>query len=183
MTAAYAPAAVSCPTLLLDEAGAVLAFPAATATTAQLHFAIRHSSGLIHAAMPSALLDALRVPDQQVLDAEASGTGFTVAVDAAAGIGTGISARDRAHTMRVLADPRTVAADLIRPGHVLPIRCADGGHAARPRVWELACDLVAAAGHPPVAVVCRLVSDSGDLLTGAAAESFAAAYDLPIRLS
>ncbi|BCI51345.1 hypothetical protein NIIDNTM18_06230 [Mycolicibacterium litorale] len=183
MTAAFAPAAVSCPALLLDEAGAVLAFPAATATTAQLHFAIRHSSGLIHAAMPGALLDALRIPDQPVLGAEDSGTGFTVAVDAAAGIGTGISARDRAHTVRVLADPATVAADLIRPGHVLPIRCADGGYAERRRVWELACDLVAAAGYPPVAVVCRLVADSGELLDGVAAESFAATYDLAIRFS
>jgi 3,4-dihydroxy 2-butanone 4-phosphate synthase/GTP cyclohydrolase II len=183
MTTAFAPAAVSSPTLLLDQVGAVLAFPAATATTAQLHFAIRHSSGLIHAAMPGALLDALRVPDQPVLGAENSGAGFTVAVDAAAGIGTGISAKDRARTVRVLADPRTAAADLIRPGHVLPIRCADGGYAERARIWELACDLVAAAGHPPVAVVCRLVADSGELLAGTAAESFAAAYDLAIKIS
>lgn len=178
---AFTPAAEE--SVLLDDAGAVLAFPAATATTAQLHFAIRHSSGLIHAAMPGSLLDALRIPDQQILHAEDSGTGFTVAVDAATGIGTGISARDRAHTVRVLADPKTVATDLIRPGHVLPIRCADGGYAECPRVWEAACDLVAAAGHPPVAVVCRLVSDSGELLTGAAAEYFAAAHDLSgIRL-
>jgi len=106
---------------VLDEAGAVLAFPAATATTGQLHFAIRYSSGLIHAAMPTSRLDELRVPDQPVLTSENSGTSFTVAVDATAGIGTGISAQDRAHTMRVLADPQTVADDLIRPGHVLPV--------------------------------------------------------------
>ena len=93
------------PAILLDEAGAVLVFPAATATWRQLHFAIRYSSGLIHAAMPTSRLDQLRVPDQPVLASENSGTSFTVSVDATTGIGTGISAYDRAHTMRVLADP------------------------------------------------------------------------------
>jgi len=126
MTTALARTVPHCATVLLDDAGAVLAFPAAT------------------------------------------------------GIGTGISARDRARTMRVLADPGTRPDDLIRPGHVLPIRCADRGYAERARIWELACDLVAAAGYPPVAVVCRLVADGGDLLNGAGAESFASLHDLPM---
>ena len=139
--------AAGSPAILLDEAGAVLAFPAVTATARQLHFAIRYSSGLIHAAMPGSRLDHLRVPDQPVLTSENSGTSFTVSVDATSGIGTGISAHDRAHTMRVLADPLTAADDLTRPGHVLPIRCADGGFAERARVWELAVDLVSAAGN------------------------------------
>jgi 3,4-dihydroxy 2-butanone 4-phosphate synthase len=173
--------AAGLPAVLLDGAGAVLAFPAATATASQLHFAIRYSSGLIHAAMPTSRLDQLRVPVQPVLASEDSGTSFTVSVDATTGIGTGISAQDRAHTMRVLADPRAVPDDLTRPGHVLPIRCADGGFAERPRSSELAVDLVSSAGHPPVAVVCRLLDDeSGDPLDEVSATVFALCHDLPL---
>lgn len=166
--------------ILLDHGGAVLAFPAATATTAQLHFAIRHSSGLIHAAMPSDLLDRLRIPDQWRLPSEDSGTGFTVAVDASTGITTGISAHDRAHTVRILADPTTTSQDLTRPGHVMPIRCAPGGFAVKPRPWELAIDLVAAAGYPPVAVVCRLIGNDGDTMHDHCARAFAVHHDLPL---
>lgn len=168
------------PAVLPDEAGAVLALPAAAATPELLHFAIRHSSGLLHAAAPSAWLDRLRIPDQPVLGSEDSGTSFTVAVDAADGVGTGISARDRARTMRVIADPRAVPADLIRPGHVLPIRCADEGFAVRPRVWERAVELVASAGHRPVAMVCRLVADDGEPLDELSGERFAFAHGLPV---
>ncbi|MGE2834037.1 3,4-dihydroxy-2-butanone-4-phosphate synthase [Mycobacterium sp. SMC-4] len=169
------------PAVLLDHpGGAVLVQPAATVTAASLHFAIRHSSGLIHAAMPSADLDRLRIPDQPVLSIEDRGTGFTVAVDAAAGIGTGISAADRAHTLRVLADPGTAPADLIRPGHVLPIRCSDDGYAGRRRVWELAVDFVRAAGHAPVAMACRLVDDDGDILTRDAAVEFGFTHRIAI---
>lgn len=166
------------PAVLADEDGAVLALPAQSSTSALLHFAIRHSSGLLHAAAPSAWLDRLRIPDQPVLGSENSGHSFTVSVDAV-GVGTGISAGDRARTMRVLADPRAIPADLIRPGHVLPIRCADEGFIACPRIWEWAVDLVASAGNHPVAMVCRLVSDDGEPLDDQAAARFATAHGLP----
>ncbi len=166
--------------VLLHSGGAILAFPAATATMAQLHFAIRHSSGLIHAAVPSARLDQLRIPDQWRMPSEDSGTGFTVAVDAAEGITTGISAGDRAHTLRVLAGAGTVPGDLIRPGHVMPIRCADGGFAVAPRPWELAVDLTVAAGLPAVAVACRLIGDDGDTMNDDRAQAFADYHGLPL---
>ena len=173
--------AAGLPAILLDEAGAILVFPAATATSRQLHFAIRYSSGLIHAAVLTSRLDDLRVPYQPVLASEKSVTSFTVSVDATTGIGTGISAHDWAHTMRVLADPDAAPNDLTWPGHVLPIRCADGGFAERARPWELAVDLVSGAGHPPVAVVCLLIDDeSGDPLDEVAAAVFALCHDLPL---
>lgn len=168
------------PAMLLDRGGAVLTFPAVTATTAQLHFAIRHSCGFVHAAMPSERLDELRIPDQPVLTAEDSGLGYTAAVDAATGIGTGISAADRARTLQVLACRDTTPADLVRPGHVLPIRCADGGYDEHARIWELACDLVEDAGRGRVAVACRLITDDGDLVTGALAAEFALAHRMPL---
>lgn len=177
MSAAFAEGR---PGVLLHSGGAVLAFPAVTATTAQLHFAIRYSSGLIHAAMPSARLDQLRIPDQWRMPSEDSGTGFTVAVDAARGITTGISARDRARTLRVLANAATLPDDLIRPGHVLPIRCADDGFVTVLRPWELAVELTAAAGHPPVAVGCRLIGDDGDTMNDEAAQGFADYHCLPL---
>lgn len=164
------------PAVLPDDDGAVLALPAQSSTPELLHFAIRYSSGLLHAAAPSAWLDRLRIPDQPVLASEDSGTSFTVAVDAV-DTGTGISARDRARTMRVLANPGTVPADLIRPGHVLPVRCTSSG---RPRVWERAVELVSAAGHHPVAMACRLVDDRGELLDDFAAAQFAAEHGLPV---
>lgn len=178
-SAAYAFAAGES-AVLLDDTSAVLAFPAATATATRMHFAIRHSCGFIHAATPTSMLDRLRVPDQPILASHHSGNAFTAAVDAATGIGTGISAHDRARTVRVLADPHTAPDDLVRPGHVLPIRCADGGFSERRRVWELAGDLTARAGHPPVAVVCRLVRDDGEARTGADAVSWARAHELPL---
>ena len=166
--------------VIVDADGAVLSFAAATATAIEVHHAIRLSSGLIHAAMPSWLLDRLRVPDQQVLASERSDTTFTVAVDAASGIGTGISAHDRARTLRLLADESTVAKDLVRPGHVLPVRCDDNGFRARRRCWELAVDLVVARGFPPAAVATHLVNDNGDLLDADAAVTFAVDYGLEI---
>ena len=131
--------------------------------------------------MPSFLLDKLRIPDQPVLSSENCGSSFTVAVDAADGIGTGISAHDRAHTLRVLADGKSVADDLVRPGHVLPIRCDDGGFRARRRCWELAVDLVTAAGHPPVAVAARLADDAGESLDETSAVAFALSHGLLYR--
>ncbi|WP_234820738.1 3,4-dihydroxy-2-butanone-4-phosphate synthase [Mycolicibacterium goodii] len=168
------------PAVLVDSAGAALAFPAETASSAQLHFAIRHSSGLIHAAAFSSRLDALRIPDQPVLSSQNSGSGYTVAVDAAAGIGTGISAHDRATTARLLAHPRSGPEHFIRPGHVLPIRCDDGGFRARARMWELSCDAAAHAGREPVTVVCRLVRDDGDVRCGADVATWARTHDLPV---
>jgi 3,4-dihydroxy 2-butanone 4-phosphate synthase len=153
--------------VLDDPAGAMLAFSAATATAAGLHFAIRYSTGLVCVAMRSAHLDALRIPDQPTLATERGTVRYTVAVDAATGIGTGISARDRARTLRVLADPSTVPGDLVRPGHVLPIRCDDS---------DRICDLV----DDGVVGLVQLVGDDGDLVRGAAAYAFSEEHGLPL---
>lgn len=159
--------------------GAVLFFAAQSATAAQLAFAIRYSSGLVHAAVFSDRLDELRIPDQPIFASEDCGTGFTVAVDALL-VGTGISGHDRALTLRTLADPSTVQQDLRRPGHVLPIRCPDVPNAGRPGACEVALGLVVRAGLAPVAGVCRLVHDSGDVLNDSAAVIFAADHALTV---
>ncbi|BBY85475.1 3,4-dihydroxy-2-butanone-4-phosphate synthase [Mycolicibacterium tokaiense] len=166
--------------LLASRAGSALVFPAACATSAQVSFAVRHSTGLIHAALRSSRLDQLRIPDQPVLGAEDSGHRFTVAVDATHGVSTGISSRDRACTLRVLADPGAVPADLTRPGHILPIRCADDPHPVARDRWDIAIQLVELAGYTPVAAVCELVADDGDVLADDAARLFADVHHLPV---
>lgn len=164
--------------VLTDRGGAILALPAAAATPAAIQFLITYSSGLIHAVMPSRLLDALRIPDQPVFASEHSGISFTVAVDAAQGIGTGISATDRARTLRVLADSATVPDDLVRPGHVLPIRCDDEPDTQR--CWDRTVALAAQAGYPPVAAAARLVADTGETVDEVSAASFALWHGLPL---
>nr|ACL11805.1 putative 3,4-dihydroxy-2-butanone 4-phosphate synthase [Mycolicibacterium brisbanense] len=172
---------ISCGMVLMtSQVGSALIFPAACATAAQVSFAVRHSTGLIHAALRSSRLDHLRIPDQPVLDSEDSGCRFTVAVDATHQIGTGISSRDRARTLRVLADPCTTPTDLTRPGHVVPIRCADSPRPVHRDRWDIAIRLVEMAGYAPVAAACELVTDGGDVLEGNAARLFADVHRLPV---
>ena len=90
-------------------------------------------------------------------------TAYTVSVDAADGVTTGISAADRARTMRMLADPLTRADDLSRPGHVVPLRAKDGGVLRRPGHTEAAVDLAKIAGLRPAGVLCEIVNDDGSM--------------------
>ncbi|MGE2716773.1 3,4-dihydroxy-2-butanone-4-phosphate synthase [Mycolicibacterium litorale] len=161
------------------ERGAVLFFAAEAASTSLLAFAIRHSSGLIHAAMRPDRLDLLRIHDQPVLASEDGALGFTVSVDAV-GTGTGISGQDRARTLRVLGSRQTVPGDLVRPGHVLPVRCPHVPRTAREVVWDRLLGIVERAGCTPVAAACRLVHDSGDVLDDSAAIRFAAIHGIAV---
>lgn len=165
--------------VMLDSEGAVL-FSAAEAVTARdVAMAVRYSSGLIHAAMYSEDLDRLRIPDQPIFDSERSGLCFTVAVDAV-GVGTGISAIDRAHTLRTLADSGTTADDLRRPGHVLPVRCRRDLKEHTHTVYERALSAVVAGGHAPVALVCRIVQDQGPEVSDIEACLFAERHKLTV---
>ena len=166
--------------VLLDAEGAVLFGAAEVITDKDVAMAVRYSSGLINAAMFSDDLDRLRIPDQPVFDSERNGLRFTVAVDAV-GVGTGISAIDRAHTLRTLADPSTIADDLRRPGHVLPVRCRRDTIGEYPHtVYEHALRAVSDSGHAPVALVCRLVQDHGPQLTDVEARLFAEVHKLTV---
>ncbi|MFF3182162.1 3,4-dihydroxy-2-butanone-4-phosphate synthase [Rhodococcus pyridinivorans] len=165
--------------VLLDHDGAVLFANAQAVTTQQMAFAIRFSSGLIHAAMHADDLDRLRIPDQPVFATELSGLDFTVAVDAV-GVGTGISAFDRALTLRTLADPTTTTSDLRRPGHVLPVRCRPHQSGLAATVWERVLAVLVAHGYAPVAGACRLVDDQGEVLDENDGREFAALHDLSV---
>lgn len=147
--------------VVLDEVlgNAALVFAAERATPSVMAAAVRWSSGFVCVPMSGQDLDRLELPPM-VATSDATRPAFTVAVDAASGVTTGISATDRAYTVRLLARRETTAADLARPGHLVPVRVADGGVLARPAHPEAAVDLCRLARLRPAAVECQLVSGS-----------------------
>ncbi|MDO5711814.1 MAG: 3,4-dihydroxy-2-butanone-4-phosphate synthase [Micrococcales bacterium] len=156
------------PVLVLDdvdrenEGDVVIA--AATLTDAWCAWAIRHSSGYLCAPLTRELADRLDLPQMVARNEDELRTAYTVTVDAAVGVTTGISAADRAHTARTLADPSAVRADLVRPGHLVPLRARDGGVLARRGHTEAAVDLCRLAGLTPVGVIGELVHDDGTMM-------------------
>jgi 3,4-dihydroxy 2-butanone 4-phosphate synthase / GTP cyclohydrolase II len=124
-------------------------FAASKATPELLAFTIRHARGLICVPMRGQDLDRLQVPPMTTDNQEHMGTAFTISVDARDGITTGISAADRAKTIRTLADSATEPRDIVRPGHIFPLRYTEGGVLRRPGHTEAAVDLARLAGLPP----------------------------------
>lgn len=188
LDAAFSALRAGRPLLLLDDlAGTdptaspagVLVVAAARVEPRVMAFIVRESSGVVCVAMTGARLDALRIPPL-VAHANPRASAFAVAVDLSDGIGTGISARDRALTVRALADPATGPDDLVRPGHVLPLRARDGGVLDRPRPAEAAVDLCTAAGLAPAAAVATVVDEAGEVARGTALAALAERAGLPV---
>ncbi|MFJ2297875.1 3,4-dihydroxy-2-butanone-4-phosphate synthase [Oerskovia paurometabola] len=156
------------PVLVADspdrENEADVVFAAGTVTPEWVAWTIRHSSGYLCAPMPAARADALDLPLMVPHSQDPRRTAYTVTVDAATGVTTGISAVDRARTLHVLADPASGAVDLIRPGHVLPLRAVPGGVLHRAGHTEAAVDLVRLAGAGEVGGIAELVNDDGTMM-------------------
>ena len=134
-----------------------LVFAAELATPELVAFTVRYSSGFLCVPMTGAECDRLGLPPMHYLNQDRKDTAYTVSVDAKDGITTGISATDRARTMRVLAEKSTTQQDLTRPGHVLPLRAREGG-VVRAGHTEAAVDLMRLAGLRPAAGICEIVS-------------------------
>jgi 3,4-dihydroxy 2-butanone 4-phosphate synthase/GTP cyclohydrolase II len=132
-------------------------------TPEAVNFMVKLGRGLICAPTTSDRLRQFGIERMTHDNRETFKTDFQVSVDAARGITTGISAADRAKTLRVLADPRAVAEDLIQPGHVFPLRARPGGVLQRAGHTEAAVDLVHLAGCRPVGVICEIMSDDGSM--------------------
>jgi 3,4-dihydroxy 2-butanone 4-phosphate synthase/GTP cyclohydrolase II len=141
-----------------------LIFAAEMATPALMAFMVRHTSGFICAPLVVEDADRLELPPMYHVNQDRRGTAYTVTVDAREGVTTGISAADRAHTIRLLADPDTSPTDLARPGHVVPLRAKPGGVLRRPGHTEAAVDLAQLAGLRPAGVLCELVNDDGTMM-------------------
>jgi 3,4-dihydroxy 2-butanone 4-phosphate synthase/GTP cyclohydrolase II len=134
------------------------------ATKETIAWIVRNSSGLLCAPMPRDVADRLNLPIMIERSQDTRKTAYTLTVDAAVGVTTGISASDRATTLRALANPASVPGDLIRPGHVLPLRAVDGGVLERAGHTEAAVDLMRLAGLSPVGVIAEIVAEDGDMM-------------------
>jgi len=154
-----------------DEADFIMSAERVTADW--VAWGIRHSSGYLCAPMQSSKADALHLPLMVPHSQDPRRTAYTVSVDAASGVTTGISAADRHHTLQVLSRADAKPDDVIRPGHVLPLRAVPGGVLHRAGHTEAAVDLCRLAGLEPVAVIAELVNDDGTMMRQGDATAFA----------
>lgn len=145
-----------------NEGDAILS--AELASQEWIAWMVRNTSGFLCAPMPAEFADRLGLPLMVEANEDARNTAYTITVDAAERVTTGISAGDRARTLRVLADPDSQPASLIRPGHVLPLRAVAGGVRERAGHTEAAVDLMLMAGLSPVGVIGELVADDGEMM-------------------
>ncbi len=172
------------PVLVLDdrdrenEGDVVLA--GATLTDRWCGWAIRYSSGFLCAPMTDAIADRLHLPLMVARNEDSLQTAYTVTVDARTGVSTGISAADRATTIRLLAAATTTPTDLVRPGHVVPLRARQGGVLARRGHTEATVDLCRLAGLPPVGAIAELVHDDGSMMRAEGVAALGATHDLPV---
>ncbi len=155
------------PVLVVDDAdreneGDII-FAADAATPELMGLTVRLGSGVICVAMTGEELDRLALPPMTAINEDAKGTAYSVSVDAARGVTTGISAADRARTARLLSDPTTVRSDLARPGHVFPLRARSGGVLVRRGHTEAAVDLCRLGGRAPAGVICEVVEEDGSM--------------------
>lgn len=155
-----------------------LIFAASLTTPELVAMCVRYTSGVLCTAIDAATCDRLQLPQMVAHGDEAMGTAYTVSVDLKNGTTTGISASDRAATIRALAHPETRPLDLARPGHVFPLRAREGGVLTRPGHTEAAVDLAMLAGLPPAGVLAEIVRDDGEMARVPDLSDFAAEHDL-----
>ena len=141
-----------------------LTMAAELVTPEAINFMASHGRGLICLAMTDQRADELKLAPMAPTNTALGGTAFTVSIDAKGpGVTTGISAHDRAHTIRTAVDPRSSSDELVRPGHVFPLRARDGGVLERRGQTEAAVDLAHLAGLSPAGVICEIVNDDGTM--------------------
>jgi 3,4-dihydroxy 2-butanone 4-phosphate synthase/GTP cyclohydrolase II len=155
-----------------------LIIAAVKATAEHISFMVRHCSGIICVPMEGMRLEELSLPLMSAENTEPMRTAFTISVDAREGTTTGISASDRATTVRRLIDPETKPSDLARPGHIFPLRYMPGGVLRRAGHTEASVDLARLAGLYPAGVLCEVVNEDGTMARLPDLEAFAAAHDL-----
>lgn len=172
------------PVIVVDDEGREnegdLIMSAQLATAEWIAFMVRHTSGYLCAPLTAERADELGLPLMVLENEDERQTAYTITVDAADRSTTGISADDRAHTLRVLADPDSDATSLRRPGHIVPLRAVEGGVRARPGHTEAAVELMQLAGLSPVGVIGELVEDSGEMRRLPSLIAFGEEHDLPV---
>lgn len=161
-----------------NEGDIIVASDAVTPET--IAFMMKHARGLVCVAMQGERLDALDIPLMVPRNTEFLKTAFTVSVDYIHGTTTGISAADRAATVRALMDETTVPDDFARPGHIFPLRAHPDGVLGRPGHTEAAVDLAKLAGKRPSGVICEVANDDGTMARLPQLIEFCAQHGLPL---
>jgi 3,4-dihydroxy 2-butanone 4-phosphate synthase / GTP cyclohydrolase II len=157
-----------------------LTIAAEKVTAEAVNFMAKHGRGLICLSMTGERLDELNIPLMVGQNTTKYGTAFTVSIEARHGVTTGISAADRATTILTAVNPLSTAADLIRPGHVFPLRARAGGVLARAGQTEAAVDLARLAGLCPAGVICEVMKDDGTMARVPELMAFARAFDMNV---
>jgi 3,4-dihydroxy 2-butanone 4-phosphate synthase / GTP cyclohydrolase II len=150
------------------------------ATPEAVNFMARHGRGLICLPMTTAQLDKFNLPQMAPVNRARRSTAFTISIEARDGITTGISAFDRAHTIATAINPYTKPEYIVSPGHIFPLRAAEGGVLKRAGHTEGAIDLMKLAGLQPAGVICEIMGDDGEMSRRPALEVFAKTHNLPI---
>ncbi len=149
-------------------------------TPAAINFMATHARGLICLSLNSSRAEELQLTPMAPRNQSPKQTAFTISIEAKEGVSTGISAHDRAHTIRTAVDPNRGASDLISPGHIFPLKAQDGGVLVRAGHTEGSIDLVKMAGLPPAAVICEIMNEDGSMARLDDLKVFAKKYDLKI---
>lgn len=157
-----------------------LTLPAQFVTPEHIAFMLRHTSGIICVPMTGQRLDELQIPLMVSSNSSRYGTAFTVSVDARYNVSTGVSAQDRAQTIRVLVDPKTKPSDLVMPGHIYPLRARDGGVLVRAGHTEAVVDLCRLAGLYPAGVLCELMNRDGTMMRWPRIRQFARHHGIKV---
>jgi 3,4-dihydroxy 2-butanone 4-phosphate synthase/GTP cyclohydrolase II len=147
---------------------------------AAINFMAKHGRGLICLTLTRERCERLRLPPMAQRNGTRHGTAFTISIEAAEGISTGISAADRARTVQAAVMRDAKASDLVQPGHIFPLQAQDGGVLMRAGHTEAGCDLAAMAGLEPAAVICEVMKDDGTMARLPDLEAFAAEHGLKI---
>ena len=157
-----------------------LTLAAEKVTPEAINFMAKYGRGLVCLAMTEERLDHLRVGPMTAENTSNYGTAFCEAIDAREGVTTGISAYDRARTIKVAIDPATRPADLARPGHVFPLRARKGGVLVRAGQTEASVDLARLAGLVPAGVICEIMRDDGTMARVPDLVEFCATHELKL---
>jgi 3,4-dihydroxy 2-butanone 4-phosphate synthase len=155
-------------------------FAAETMTVEQMALAIRHGSGIVCLCLTEERRQQLELPMMVENNSSQFQTAFTVTIEAAKGVTTGVSAADRITTIRAAAADNAKPSDLSRPGHVFPLRAQNGGVLSRRGHTEATIDLVSLAGFKPMGVLCELTNDDGTMAHAPEAVVFAKQHDMPV---
>ncbi len=170
--------------ILVDDEGREnegdLVLAAEKITPEAINFMARHARGLICVPMTGERLDALKIPLMVSDNTSAHCTAFTISVEARRGVTTGISAPDRAQTVKALIDPRSKPEDIARPGHIFPLRAREGGVLVRAGHTEATIDLARLAGLYPAGVICEIMNPDGTMARLPQLEKIAKEFDLKI---